>query len=156
MTGGDIEDQSVDFEGAKYNAGWSFRNELDLGMLSAIELMPKVGIWSYTYAENVELVVKQESSLEFEVGLESAQEFYALKGWWAFGTTLSSGASSGVQSNRGGFDIHLLGPNLGVLRTSVLLFFMSEKTTITGGNDDILDIRDYSFGYAGGGIALSW
>lgn len=150
-------------------------------LVDRLTVDPKLGMWEFharlpTSQNEDGKVLRSDTfeigrsfSLAAEVGAELLSEWYTLRGWYAIDTGFSLLKSGGrVTSNRLGIDAYFTaGPVFGVfglpMKTALLAFYVYEAVSIEAaktedpapGEDKISGI-DYSTGYAGGGVAISW
>lgn len=150
-------------------------------LVDRLTIDPKIGMWEFhaqlpTDQNDEGKVVRSDSfeigrtfSLAAEVGAELLSSWYTLRGWYAIDTGFSVLKSGGrVTSNRLGVDAYFTAgpvfPVFGVpFKTALLAFYVYEAVSIEAvkkedpapGEDAISGI-DYTTGYAGGGIAISW
>jgi hypothetical protein len=165
---------------ARHVIGYSFG--FDPGFLvDRVTLDPKLGMWNFDATMPVSededgnvLAVQRFQlgktfSLALEAGLERLARWYTLRGWVAVDTGFSLLKSKGkVTSERLGIDTYFnTGPKFTLfgapIKTALMGFYVYENVTIKMGTSpasesasDSITGLNYSVGYAGGGVALSW
>ncbi len=168
---GTINGQDGTFGGNRTIVAYSFSMSFDW-FIRKIDLTPKVGIWNFRSKTPIEIEpglyvspefeVKSAPSFDIELGLESGSSFHILRGWASNGASFLSKGGAEITSTRVGMDL-LLSPWGGKspVTVSLLSFFFYEavqlkKNQQAVGEDAEADQLNYSQGYAGGGLAISW
>ncbi len=168
---GMINGQEGTFGGDRTIVAYSFSMSFD-SIIRKIDLTPKAGIWNFRSKTPIEIEpgvyvapefeVKSAPSFDIELGLESGSSFHILRGWASNGSSVLAKDGAEISSTRVGVDL-LLSPWVGSssVTVSLLSFFFYEavelkKSQKVIGEDAELDQLNYSQGYAGGGLAISW
>ncbi len=155
-----------------YNLGW---------FIDRITFDPKMGMWDYNavlptafdeegYVEDMtEFKLGRTFSMALEVGIEKLSDWYTLRGWYGLNTGYSLLVSGGkVTSNQFGVDAYFkAGPTIPAFgipfRTALMGFYFYENVKLASGKSDdpaeekvVITGINYSVGYAGAGVAISW
>ena len=177
-------EQSGDFttslESARHVLGYSF--DFNPGILfDRVTFDPKLGMWSFSATLPSELDTEgnvidvkrfelgSTFSVALEVGLEVLSHWYTLRGWYSLDNGFSFIKTGGrVTSNRFGLDTYFTAgpsfPLFGVsFKTALLAFFVYENVSLTArdtkvpeaGEKEIQGV-EYSSGFAGGGLGVTW
>ncbi len=150
-------------------------------LVDRVTAAPKLGIWTFDAVLPVEQdetgkVVQTApfrlgttASLALEVGLELLSDWYTLRGWYAIDSGFSLLKTGGkVTSNRLGIDTYFTaGPVIPIFghpfRTALVGFYVYEAVSLEAGvpkdlapGEEAISGIEYSSGYAGGGVAISW
>ncbi len=168
---GTINGQSGTFGGNRTIVAYSFSMSFDW-LIKKIDLTPKVGVWNFRSKTPIEIepgvyvspefVVKSAPSFDIELGLESGSSYHILRGWASNGSSLFAKDSAEISSARVGLDLLLSPWGQGAPVTVSLLSFFFYETVVLKKSQKIvgegaeLDELNYSQGYAGGGLAISW
>jgi hypothetical protein len=168
---------SVEFARHVVGFSWDFAPGF---LVDKVTVDPKLGMWTFNatlptaldangkVAQMDDFNLGRTFSLALELGVEEVSDWYTLRGYYALNSGFSIIKSGGkVTSNAFGADAYFTaGPTFPLfgmsMRTALLAFYVFEQTTITGPKETpapgtiVASGLDYTAGYAGGGVALSW
>lgn len=167
-------------ESARHVLGFSV--DFNPGFLfDRVTIDPKLGMWTFSAvlpadvdSEGKVISVKSFElgstfSVALEVGLELLSDWYTLRGWYSIDSGFSLIKTGGqVTSNRFGIDTYFTaGPSFPIFgipfKTALLAFFVFENVALEAGDpkeaqagDKEITGIEYSGGFAGGGIGVTW
>lgn len=159
--------------GQRLNLGWSFGPSFDW-FISRIDFTPSIGIWDYRakypfidfddVLTVLDFTVDKAVSVDLSFGLESSSKYHSLRLWGGRAVNLSGNNKPSISSTKLGVDLLLPTFNVtGNVDAGVMLFYNSERVTISRAVSELLDSSDniissvsFVYGFVGLGVAIRW
>jgi hypothetical protein len=177
-----VDGLNTEIEWSRHIVGKSFGLNLNR-IIDKIDITPKVGVWSFnaklvdshnddgTAATVGRFKMARGISFSLEAGVEWLSNWYTIRPWYSYdyANAINSVKGQKVSSSRVGFDTYwTAGPVFKVfglpLKTALMAFFIYESIGLSAsnanpalseGSREIVGV-DFSGGYAGVGLAISW